>query len=124
MAMLSAVLKLTGMQSQEERDNKLYDDLLHHEAEIGGKVFGKVPKNTHRRFFCLDEKTWVWHEEWTDANGKRQVRTTRYVIHDNHIFKTSDDKRFEKLNVDEAGRFYEAVKIYIRNVKRDIYQIS
>jgi hypothetical protein len=53
--MLNTVLKLVGIYSQEERDRKLYDSLVRHEARVGGKLFGPVPPGTKREFYCLNE---------------------------------------------------------------------
>ena len=64
-----------------------YRRAIREEAKVGGKVFGPVPEGVRREFFCLDERTWVWHEEWTDENGKPQIRTTRYDVRPHGIFK-------------------------------------
>lgn len=116
--------KLFGFQSQEDRDNKLYRDLIRHEAKIGGTLFGKIPKGGRREFFCLDEYTWVWHEEWQDKNGKHRSRTTRYNVRPDSIVKIQDGKKYEQISNDEAARFYDAVLAYERKVKRELYQIA
>ncbi len=51
---LDRILKFAGIQNQEDRDTKLYNDLIRHEAKIGGTIFGPVPKGHRREFFCLD----------------------------------------------------------------------
>lgn len=114
--------KLFGLQSQQERDSKLYNDLIRHEAEIGGTIFGKVSKGSRREFFCLDEYTWVWHEEWKDKDDKRRVRTTRYIVRPQSIVKIQDGKQYQQISKDEAARFYDAVLAYERKVMREIYQ--
>lgn len=122
--MLSRVLKVTGVQSQESRDNKLYRDLLRHEAQIGGKLFGPVPKNGRREFFCLDEYTWIWYEEWQDKKGERKSRTTRYNVRPDSIVKIQDGKSHKLISKDEAARFFDAVQAYERNVKRKLYKVA
>ena len=52
-------------------------ELLTLESEIGGKLFGPVPAGHRREFFCLDEKTWIWYEEWRDETKKLQSSTLR-----------------------------------------------
>jgi (2Fe-2S) ferredoxin len=122
--MINKILKLTGIQSQEDRDNKLYNDLLRHEAQIGGTLFGKLPEGGRREFFCLDQYTWVWHEEWKDKSGKHQSRTTRYNVRPDSIVKIQDGKQYQQISKDEAGRFYDAVLAYERKVKRELYHIA
>ena len=39
-------------------------ELIQLESEIGAQLFGEIPKGHRREFFCLDEKTWIWYEEW------------------------------------------------------------
>ncbi len=116
------VLKLAGVQSQEERDTKLYNDLLHHEARIGGKLFGPIQQGHKREFFCLDESTWIWHEEWQDKSGQRRSRTTRYSVRPGSIVKTQDGQPEKLLTKNEAARFFDAVRAYDKNVKHQLYQ--
>ena len=68
---------LSSITAHQHADRKaaLYRNLIRHEAKIGGQLFGPVPKDGRREFFCLDRHTWVWHEEWVDANGDRPFRT-------------------------------------------------
>lgn len=122
--MLSKLMQIAGVQSQQARDAKLYNDLIRHEAQIGGTLFGKVPQGGRREFFCLDQYTWVWHEEWKDKNGKHRSRTTRYNIRPDSIVKSHDGERYEKISKDEAGRFFDAVLAYERKVKQELYQTT
>ena len=48
-------------------------ELLALESEIGSELFGEVPKGHRREFFCLDEKTWMWHEEWRNFSIATQM---------------------------------------------------
>lgn len=122
--MLGKILQISGMQSQEERDTKLYNDLMKHEAQVGGKLFGPIPKGGRREFFCLDTHTWIWYEEWKDKSGKKRTRTTRYNIRPDSIVKIQDGKHYEVISEDEAARFYEAVVAYERNVMREVYHLA
>ena len=72
----------TGILSKnvEQRRVTAYREAIREEAKVGGQVFGAIPQGVRREFFCLDEHTWVWHEEWDDETGKHQVRTTRYDV--------------------------------------------
>lgn len=120
--MINKILKLTGMQNEEERKAKLYRDLLQHEAKIGGELFGPVPKGGRREFFCLDEYTWIWFEEWTDNNKQRQSRTTRYEVRPMGITKIQDGKSYQQLSDSEALRLFEAMKSYERRTKNELYK--
>ncbi len=98
-----------------------YRELIRKEAVIGGKIFGTVPKGHRREFFCLDERTWVWHEEWTDATGQRHVLTTRYDVRPDGIVKTQNSGRYIKVSREEAMNLLEAAKIYKERVRHELY---
>jgi hypothetical protein len=108
-------------QKEEERRAELYRNLIRHEAKIGGELFGPVPKGGRREFFCLDEHTWIWHEEWTDNKGQRQSRTTRYDVRPNAILKAQDGYHYQVVSRQEAKRIAEAAKTYKQRVKQELY---
>lgn len=120
--MINKLLQLTGIASEEERKAKLYRDLLQHEAKIGGELFGRVPNGGRREFFCLDEYTWIWYEEWTDKHKRRQNRTTRYEVRPNGITKIQDGQRYQQLSDSEALRLLDAMRTYERRVGKELYR--
>jgi hypothetical protein len=85
--------------------------LIHFEARIGGQLFGPIQKGHRREFFCLDEHTWVWHEEWKDKQGHHAV-TTRYDVRPNGVFKSQGHLSYQPLTKEEARNFYRAVGLY------------
>ena len=99
-------------QKDDQRRAELDTALLHYEAKLGGELFGTVPADRRREFFCLDEHTWVWHEEWTDANGQRHAVTTRYDVRSNGVLKSQGGQSYQKLVGAEARNFYRAVDLY------------
>jgi hypothetical protein len=99
-------------QKTEQRRAEMYRALIHHEAKIGGELFGSIPKGNRREFFCLDEHTWIWHEEWTDKSGKRQFMMTRYDIRPNGVVKSQGNSSYQTLTRDELKNFYVAVRLY------------
>lgn len=104
-------------QKQVQRQADMTKALIHHEAKIGGKLFGEVPTGTRREFFCLDKHTWVWHEEWTDrATGKRRIMTTRYDVRPDGVLKSQSGQSYHKLRGTEASNFYKAVELYGQQV--------
>ncbi|MDB5164691.1 MAG: hypothetical protein JWL89_317 [Candidatus Saccharibacteria bacterium] len=111
MKLLPRILPL----SNDQRRAKLMSDLIHEEAKIGGQLFGPVPQGHHRQFFCLDEYTWVWHEEWTE-NGQRQVMTTRYTVHPGGVLKSQGDGRYLPVSMDEARNLFKATQLYQRRI--------
>lgn len=102
-------------QSDEQREVNVERNLIRWEAKIGGKLFGAVPKGHHREFFCLDEHTWIWHEEWLN-NGQRQVITTRYDVRPNGVLKSQGGQGYQRLSRDEARNLYRAVELYRQRV--------
>ena len=121
--MIKRILGVMGTKgTADSKSAKLYRDLLRHEARIGGELFGPIPKGGRREFFCLDEHTWVWHEEWKDKKGSRQVRTTRYDVRDTGIVKVQDGQHYQKVTKAEAEKLYKAAKLYQKRVNNEIYK--
>lgn len=121
--MLKRILNGMLAQRSEERKAELYRNLMRHEAQIGGQVFGPVPAGHRREFFCLDEHTWVWHEEWTDAKGQRRIQSTRYDVRPNGIFK-SQGAIYRPITHAESVRLYEAARLYRSRVKAELYPFA
>lgn len=99
-----------------ERRAQFRKALIHYEAKIGGRLFGAVPADRRREFFCLDKYTWVWHEEWTDEHGKRRAVTTRYDVRPQGIVKSQGHASYQMLTPEEARNFGRAVKLYTEQV--------
>jgi hypothetical protein len=115
---------LSSMKAQRQADQEaeLYRELIRREAKIGGQLFGPVEPDRRREFFCLDEHTWVWHEEWTDKlNGQRRMVTTRYDVRPNGVLKAQDGQGYRYLTLDEARNLHQAVKLYGQRVKAELY---
>lgn len=119
--MLSRILKTIVGSNQRERQEKLYTDLIRHEAKIGGTLFGPVPKGGKREFFCLDEKTWVWHEEWVDQNKQHQTKTTRYNVRPKSILKAVNGGSYQLVGDDEARHLRDAARLYRQKIKTHLY---
>ena len=120
--MIRRLLNSVVSQKQDERRAELYRNLIRHEAKIGGQLFGAVPYGGRREFFCLDEHTWIWHEEWADAKGQRRAKTTRYDIRPNGmILKAQDGQPYREVTDQEAVRLYQAVVEYERRVNTELY---
>ena len=97
-------------------------DLIKMESKLGGQLFGPVPKNHHREFFCLDEHTWVWHESTTNPEtGQTSSLTTRYEIHNDRIIKMQDGQPNRYTSLSEAKNLLEATKQYYSLIATHIY---
>ncbi len=118
--MLHKFVKTITGQSTEDRQASLYSNLIRHEAKIGAEVFGPIPKGTKREFFCLDRHTWVWHEEWQDKGGHKQVRTTRYDVRPNGVLK-SQNGHYQKVNDSELIRLSKAADLYLSRISSEMY---
>ncbi len=96
--------------------------LIEMESQIGNQLFGSIPAGHRRDFFCLDENTWVWHEEWIDeASGKKRMSTTRYEIHSNGILKAQDGVNYRFIEGEELENLVLAINLYYEQVMRDVY---
>src|ERR1700741_1173537 len=112
----------SGVKAQRQANHRanLYRNLIRHEAKIGGELFGAVPADRRREFFCLDKHTWVWHEEWRDNRGETHVQTTRYDVRPSGILK-SQNGRYEPVSLPEARRLRAAARTYLTRVSKEIY---
>lgn len=115
------MFKQMSANKQSERRAELYRNLLRHEARVGGTLFGPVSSGSRREFFCLDEHTWVWHEEYTDKDGKRHSKTTRYDVRPNGILKAQDGQPYQPLSADETMRLVQAVDAYDERIRHEVY---
>jgi len=98
-------------------------ELIQLESEIGSKLFGEVPAGHRREFFCLDEKTWIWHEEWVDQKTKkREQMTIRYEINENGILKVLEGARYSYLQGAELDNLVAATRLYYEQASRMIYK--
>lgn len=97
--------------------------LIKLESEIGKTLFGEIPKGRTRDFFCLDNDTWVWHEQWRDENGKEKSQTVRYEVHPDGILKVEDGgKNYNFLKGQELMNLGVATRMYHERVMREIYK--
>ena len=119
--MIRKLFSAVSSQRQTDRRAREYRDLIRKEAQIGGLLFGPVPKGARREFFCLDRNTWVWHEEWTDQNGVNHAVTTRYDVRPQGVFKAQDGQPYQPLAGQEATYFFQATKLYNQRVKAELY---
>ena len=114
-------ISASAAQRHQQREADLYSSLIRREAKLGGEIFGPVPQGARREFFCLDEHTWVWHEEWIDAQSKRQIRTTRYDIRPTGILKAQDGQHYQRISQDEAERLLQAIRTYEHRIRTELY---
>lgn len=119
--MITKFLKAITGSNAEARKAELYRNLIRHEAQIGGKLFGPVPAGGKREFFCLDRRTWVWHEEWTDEQGQHRSKTTRYDVRPNGILKAQDGSSYQYVSKEEAEHLRDAAVLYEQKVNSELY---
>jgi len=96
-------------------------ELITLESEIGAKLFGPVLSGHRREFFCLDEHTWIWHEEWLDAGKKLITSTVRYEVSDHGVLKVQEGARYSYLEGEELQNFGIAIRMYYEQVVRQVY---
>lgn len=120
MSVFKKLVNSLAAQKDTQRKADLYRKLIHHEAKIGGEIFGPVKPGGRREFFCLDEHTWVWHEEWVDQNRQHQYATTRYDVRPGGIVK-SQNGQYKPVSKQEAVNLLNAVHIYEKRVNNELY---
>ncbi|MDQ5972274.1 MAG: hypothetical protein QG553_433 [Patescibacteria group bacterium] len=117
------LLKSLNESKTIDRRAEQYRDLIRREAKIGGKLFGPIPSGHRREFFCLDEHTWVWYEEWVDGSNQKQSKTTRYDVRPNGVIKVQDGHQSQYVGLDEARNLYQAVELYNQRIDAE-YDLS
>jgi len=113
MTILPKILPRSNEQKMQEYER----ELIRYEAKIGGQLFGEVPKNHDRQFFCLDPHTWVWHEEWKDNQGQNQVSITKYYVRPTGIIKSQNGNGFKKLSKNETKNLIKAAALYVKHIE-------
>ncbi len=108
---------------QKERPLRTLTDreLLTLESEIGAQLFGPVAEGHRREFFCLDDKNWIWHEEWLDEKKKLHFATTKYEVQEKGILKTQEGARYSYIEGEELNHLITAIGMYYERVMREIY---
>ncbi|MDB5166475.1 MAG: hypothetical protein JWM37_547 [Candidatus Saccharibacteria bacterium] len=122
MRVLPSLLPVTQA-SRERRRAAMYKSLIHQEARLGGELFGDIPEGNRREFFCLDEHTWVWHEEWME-NGQRLALTTRYDIRPTGILKSQGGRHYQALTVEETRNLYNAMRMYVEKMRAELPKLA
>lgn len=112
----------SGVVSQKTQNQQAdrYRVLMRAEARIGGQLFGPVAPGVRREFFCLDEHTWVWHEEWTERGGKKRSKMTRYDVRPNGILKAQGGQ-YSPVSLAEANNLRDAVTQYEQRIRNELY---
>lgn len=96
-------------------------ELIQRESNIGRELFGPVPAGHRREFFCLDEKTCVWYEEYKDDQGKPVTHTTRYEIQGDKILKAQNGAKYSYLEGAELENLLTAINLYYERVMKSVY---
>ena len=122
--MLKKFLSVIARDDPQARSAQVYREVIRDFARMGGHLFGPIPSGSRREFFCLDEHTWIWHEEWTDKGGMHHVRTTRYDIRPHGIFKAQDGQPYQPLSLEEMNRLYTAMYHYYENVQSTVRNLQ
>ena len=107
---------------QSNLQAEIYRAMLRREAEMGGKLFGPIPEGHRREFFCLDSRTWVWHEEWRDEHGKHHAKTTRYDVRPTGILKAQDGLTYQQISQTEAENLQQAISLYKSQIIDTLYK--
>ena len=126
MSLIQKALQLITGASTSKRPLKTMTErqLIELENELGRELFGPIPDGHRRDFFCLDEHTWVWHEEWIDADNRSQVATTRYEVQPNGILKVQSGRVYKYIEGEELKNLTVAVRLYYERTMRDIYKLD
>lgn len=95
-------------------------DLINAESRLGSQIFGPVPAGHRREFFHDRQNIWIWHEDWTEADRRRQL-TVRYEVRKTGVYKKISAGSYFKLQGAELENFRRAAHTYLRVVKTYLY---
>ncbi|MBS7346501.1 MAG: hypothetical protein KIG14_02190, partial [Candidatus Sacchiramonaceae bacterium] len=87
-------------------------DLVNSESQLGSTIFGALAENQERKFFNLDEDTWIWYEARIDNNGQKYENTIRYEVQPDKIIKVQAGPRYSALESGELHNFEQAIVTY------------
>lgn len=97
-------------------------ELIRRESKIGATLFGPVPAGHTREFFCLDQHTWVWFEEWFNAETQHtEHMNVHYEIQPRGVLKTVNNVRYGYVSGPELAHLLEAIKTYHDRVAIEVY---
>lgn len=97
-------------------------DLIRKESKIGATLLGKIPTGHHREFFCLDEHTWVWYEEWFDSTEKMtKTMNVHYDFQPRGVLKIVDGIPTGYVVGAELKHLLETIRTYYKRVSQEVY---
>lgn len=96
--------------------------LLRQESKVGGSLLGNIPAGHQRDFFCIDQYTWVWTEQWNDPQTKQPQRmVVRYEFQPNAVLKYVNDQPRGHVVGKELANLVKAMKAYAPAVATQVY---
>ena len=114
--LLGAMPQFGGNQYQ-----KIEREMIAKEAVVGATVLGQAPAGHTRQFFCLDNHTWIWNEQWIDTHGKQRSHQVQYDVRPDVILKRINGGSPLKLGDQELINFDQAVSRYYHEVATKVY---
>lgn len=111
----------SNRKTNEDVVQEIEQDLMRKELEVTRGMFGALSEGTKRDFFCLDEHTWIWYEEWIDEQGRRRQMTTRYMVRPGEVVKSQNGGAYKRLSDKELLSFQSAAQTYSSTIKQRLY---
>ena len=93
--------------------------LIQFESTFGRKLFGPIPQNIQREFFCLDNKTWIWYEKSKQSNGSIIENTTKFVLRNRDILKSQNGSEYKIVSKAESRNLLIAIKEYVKTIRNE-----
>ncbi len=96
-------------------------ELIAREVAATQGMFGELSGDVKRDFFCLDDDTWIWYEEWADEKGRKHHMTTRYRIESSRLVKSVNGESASAVSPQEARSLKAAMRAYVKLVTASVY---
>ena len=113
--------KLLNFTRKPKKKTRTKADFIKAESELGRTLFGPIPEGHHREFFNHKHNVWIWHDCWTDKEGKHHDTTIRYEVRPSGVFKRVGRSAYKEIKGAELSNFRQATHAYLRIIKQKLY---
>lgn len=124
MSIFTNFFRSSQQHGHETADELKKHAIIRHELAATKNMFGPLKEGVKRDFFCLDDVTWIWYEEWLDEQGERHYMTTRYKVGDDGIMKSQNGGPLTRLSSQELETFESAASTYVQKLSRSLYKTA
>jgi len=92
--------------------------IIRFESDLNKDIFGPIPKGHKRDFFCLEQNTWIWHEQFKSKDNQKHSIMTKYILRNNgKIIKSHNGSAYKLVQKKESINLLNAIILYTNRVQ-------